>query len=154
MMPPMMMVADRKMEPDHWTMRMIVPHRGTNRRRINNTCRVVHHRCGLIHHRLPNDDGLSVDHSRLRLHDHLLNWLLDHDWRRLVHHYGSGLVNNRRRLNINWRCAVNRLRLESFCQQQARSHACHHFSSGCPFFITGFHARDRCSQHSQRCRYH
>lgn len=154
MMPPMMMVADRNMEPDHGTMRMIVPHRGADRWRIEYRRRMVNHGCGLVHDGLPNDDRLSVDDGRLRLHDHLLNWLLDHDWRRLVHHYWSGLVNNRRRLNINWRCAVCRLRLESFCQQQARSHACHYFSSGCPFFIASFHARDRCSQHSQRCRYH
>ena len=132
-MPVMMMMPKRNMEPERRS--------GAVNRRIHHRRRTIDHRRGLIDHSgLLHYDRLRVNDGGLRLHYDLLH----HERRGLRH-------DDRRGMHVNWRCHVNRLRFESLCQQQASSHTCHYFSSGCPFLVAGVHSRDRTSENSQRC---
>jgi len=143
MMSPVMTVTmtDREMKPDH---RPRIHRRRAVRWWAHHIDRAVHHhRRGLIDHRswLIND-WLLHDHWSRRVDDLRL---LHHHWCRLCDHHRSWLhIDRWRRVN------VNRFRLECLCDQQARSHTCHDFTSGCPSFIASFHARNRGSEHCQR----
>jgi hypothetical protein len=152
----LMMMADRKVESHHRARRAIITHRRADRRGVDNRGRMINHRRGriLIDDRLMNDDRLGVNDRGLRWNDDLLHRLMDDHRGGLMHDHGRRLIDYWSGLHVNrWR-SVNRLRLEGLRQQQARSHTCHNFTSGCPFLIASFHARERGSQHSQRCCYH
>ena len=129
--------------------------RDVNRRRadwgrpIDNRRRVIDHGRGLVDDRLVHHDGLGVnDGLRRSLNNDLLDRLLIDD--------GRGLVNHGRRIDVNGRWIVNRdgFRLEGLGDEQARSHACHDFTSGGPFPITGLEMRGGSTDQGQCCDCH
>ena len=126
---------------------MVVNRRCANGR-INHWCGPDDDRRGLI-----NDRRLGVNHGGLRVNDSRL--LLHHDLRCGLINDLRGLLDHDGLLNYD-RCrfCINRPRLECRGDQQARSHACHDFSSGCPFLVARVGPCDRTSENSQRCCYH
>jgi hypothetical protein len=153
-----MTMAKREVEANHWTW---AKH---DRRRVNDRRRTVNHRRWLVDDGgLVHNDGLRVNNGGL-LYYHLLHWrrlncldddgggLMHHDARGLLHQDGRGLIHDgRRRLDVNRRRFVDWRWLERLGQQQARSHPCHHFPRGGPFFVAGLDSRDRTSENSQHC---
>ena len=139
---------------------MIMWRRDVDGRWINDRRGRIDHGSWLIEDwRRLNDDGLlhddALDHRLginnglwLRLDDDLRCWSVDNR-RRLRDDHRSRMHINRR-----WRINANRLRLECPGQQQARSHACHNFTSGGPFLIARIDTRNRSSEQSERCDCH
>jgi hypothetical protein len=133
--PVMVMVANREME-SYDRARPVVNRRCANRR-INDRRGTVNDSRLINHRGLRVDDcGLRVNDRGLRLHDNVLNRLMNDD---------------RCRIHINSRRCVNRPRFECLGDQQARSHACHDFSSGCPFLVACVGPCDGTSENSQGC---
>lgn len=155
MVTPMMVMpmAERKMKADHGAGRMVADGRADGPRVIDRRGMVNHGR-GLIDGGLMDYDRLRVNDGRWTMEDDLLHWLVHDHGSLWVHYDRSGLVNHWRGLNVNGRRGIDRLRLKGPGQQEASSHAGHHFSSDCPFLIASFDAGDGTSQHCQRCCYH
>jgi hypothetical protein len=164
---PMVMMPERDVKADRRAVMVVARGRADGRdvngrradwrRTVDHRGRVINDRRGLINHRLLHHDGLGVNHGglRRRVRDDLLDGLLD-DHRCGLINNRSWLINDRRRIYVNRRWIVNRdgFRLEGLGDEQARSHACHDFTSGGPFPITGLEMRGGSSDHGQCCDCH
>ena len=150
-----------------WAGRRDINGRADWHRTVNYGRGLIDDRRGLLNDRLLHHDGLGVNDGSLR---RLGDDLLGHDRRGLLIDDGGWLINHGGRIGVNGRRIVNRdgriinrdrgfinrdrLGLECSCDEQARSHTCHNFTSGGPFAITGFEARSGSSDHSQCCDCH
>ena len=148
-------MSERKVKSNHRAGRHVNRTRDDDRRGVNDRRRLIINGRGLNVNGLLNHDRLSLN-NRLNglhclhrlLHDYVLHRDAMHDNRRRL------MDDDRRGLNVNGRRGVNRLRCQSARQQQARSHACEYFPSGCPFPITGLAYRSRCAHQCRGGCYH
>jgi hypothetical protein len=144
--PVMVMMAYREME-SHDRAGAIV-NGGRADWRVDYRRRLINNGRGLVDDRrlAVNHSGLSINNGRLAVDDHLRCGLIN-DLRGLMDH--DRLLNDDGR-----RFCIDRPRFECFGNEQARSHACHDFSSGCPFLVAGVGPSDRTTENSQGCCYH
>jgi hypothetical protein len=161
---PMVMMSDRDVKADRRPMMVIAWRRADGshvNRRWTNRSRTIEHRSWMVNHgrglidygRLLYDYRLGVNDGRLRSGSRLRNDVLSDD--RLSLHHRSRLIDDRSGIHVNgWRSVNDRLRLESFREEQSRSDSNHDFTRGGPLFVTGLQPRSGNSDEGQCCDCH